>query len=239
MTQEQPDLDERYKSVRQRISHATKHLRKTDTQKTDLMAVSKGQPLAKIQTLYDLGQRYFGENYAQELFAKAASISAKDIYWSYIGQLQSKKIRKLVEVASEIHCLDKFSHASLIAKAAVEFGKTPYPVWISVNADAEPRKSGLPLTELKSFYQELTRHFPNQLTIRGLMSVPSARYKDWREGDPIPLVYQQLASLAPGIGEGCLSLGMSSDLELAIAAGSTLVRIGTDLFGPRPSKRES
>ncbi len=234
MTSLRQDLKQRYESVRQRIDEADAI--RTTHSKTALMAVSKGQATEKIRTLYDLGHRYFGENYAQELFAKSRELDLADLNWSYIGHLQSKKIRKLIECNAEIHCLDSLSHAGLIAKIAGELAKTPYPVWISVNADGEKGKSGVPIEAARSFYEQLKLNFSDALHVCGLMAVPSASHASWIKGTPIPETYRKLAELAPDIGDGHLSLGMSSDLELAIAAGSTLVRIGTDLFGLRPPK---
>src|SRR4051812_35720669 len=100
----------------------------------ELLAVTKGQPAEKIRELFQLGQRRFGENYTQELMEKAQALQDLPIEWVYIGHLQSNKIRRIVEVTHEIQTVDSLRHAQKIASAARECGKTPFPIFLEVNA---------------------------------------------------------------------------------------------------------
>lgn len=117
----------------------------------------------------------------------------------------------------------------MIAKFASELGKTPYPVFISVNAEMEESKGGIALTELPAFADELA--MLRELNIRGIMCIPPQKYSDSLTSTP-PL-YTTLKQVACQTGDGLLSLGMSRDMRLAIEAETNIVRIGTALFGPR------
>lgn len=197
-----------------------------------LMAVSKGQPLQRVLTLKALGISDFGENYAQELVEKSSKAPA-DINWHYIGQLQSNKISRLVEICTSIHTVATLKHAQAIGDAAEKHNKAPFPVYIQVNADLETSKGGLPLEQSLAFYQQLREQIPT-IAVQGLMAIPSSDYADKDfVGKPLPASYERLSKTVPKIGKGLLSLGMSSDLGLAIRAGSTTVRIGRALMGER------
>lgn len=207
-----------------------------DPQTVRLLPVSKTHPVAALQALRSIGLRQFGENYVQELLAKAAVLSDQ-LEFVFIGTLQSNKIKRLVQAAAEIQSLADFRHAGLIAAAAREYGKTPYPVYLAVNAGDESSKSGLPLSQVEGVALAITRDYP-ELQLEGLMAIPPpleqlASASDLSKPDFVPPLYRQLAQLARTIGRGQLSLGMSQDLRPAILAGSNCVRIGTALFGPR------
>jgi pyridoxal phosphate enzyme (YggS family) len=197
----------------------------------ELLAVSKGQQLEKIKEVYALGQRRFGENYAQELIDKAKSLETLDIEWVYIGHLQSNKIKKIVSVASEIQTLSELRHAELIAKAAVSFGKVPFPVYVEVNAGLEVTKTGISLRETINFTDELVQRFP-ELSVQGIMAIPPSTFQDETSVE-VPELYYELRRLADKVGRGKLSLGMSGDMRISINAGSDTIRIGTALFGSR------
>jgi pyridoxal phosphate enzyme (YggS family) len=162
--------------------------------------------------------------------AKPRSAKTTRRSWVFIGHLQSNKIRKIVSVASEIQTVGSLKHAEHIARAARELGKTPYPVWIEVNADQEESKHGCPLDAAPALAAALTQN--PDLRLRGLMAIPPSQFQDATTPD-VPPLYQRLRQLADQVGEGQLSLGMSGDLSLAIRAGSNLVRIGTAILGPR------
>lgn len=196
-----------------------------------MLAVSKGQPAEKIRTLFELGQRRFGENYTQELLEKAQTLHDLPLKWVYIGHLQSNKIRRLVEVTDEIQTVDSLRHAQKIASAAREFGKTPFPIMLEVNAGMEEGKSGLPMHGALELAAEIQQDLP-ELKVRGIMAIPPSQYQDESYQD-VPALYLDLRSLADNVGDGILSLGMSGDLRLAIEAGSDIVRIGTALLGSR------
>lgn len=197
----------------------------------ELLAVTKGQPAEKVRALFELGQRRFGENYSQELLEKAQILHELPLEWVYIGHLQSNKIRRLVEVTSEIQTVDNLRHAQKIATAAREYGKTPFPIMLEVNAGMEEGKSGLPMMDVPALAATIARDLP-ELKVRGIMAIPPSCYQD-SECEGVPELYRELRALADSVGDGILSLGMSGDLRLAIQAGTDIVRIGTALLGAR------
>lgn len=232
-------LKERFDAVQDDI-HREMLAARRNPDEIALLAVSKGQPASKIEALTRLGQWYFGENYAQELLEKAASLANLPIRWSFIGTLQSNKIRRIVEVAHEIQTVTNLRHAHLIAKAAEECNKTPFPVYIEVNASNEESKGGIPLSKTQDFYREIQRDLP-ALQVMGLMAIPAQEYADPPAGEPVivPEIYQSIRTISRSIGAGKLSLGMSGDRRMAIEAGTNLLRIGTAIFGPRQPRNAS
>lgn len=230
------DLAANLALVRQRVADACARAGRDPTQ-IRLLAVSKGQSADAIRAMRALGPREFGENYAQELLAKAESLRDLDIHWVFLGHIQSNKIKRVVEVAAEIQALDDPRHAALIARAARDCGKAPYPVYIAVNAGEESQKTGVEPADAPSFAAQIARDCP-ELDIQGVMSVPPFSYDDDQFTGEVPPLYRSLAEVASRVGRGKLSLGMSDDLVMAIAAGSTGVRIGRALFGER-ARREN
>ncbi|WP_141736175.1 YggS family pyridoxal phosphate-dependent enzyme [Oligoflexus tunisiensis] len=219
------DLEHRYHQVCSQIrEHAGTRAA------PELLVVTKGHGPEPLRALFSWGQTSFGENYAQELIAKSEALSDLPIRWIFIGHLQSNKIRKIVSVASEIQTVGSLKQAEQIARAARDLGKTPYPVWIEVNADQEEGKHGCPLDAVPALAAALAQN--PELRLRGLMAIPPSQFQDATTGE-VPPLYQSLRQLADQVGEGQLSLGMSGDLGLAIRAGSNLVRIGTAILGPR------
>jgi pyridoxal phosphate enzyme (YggS family) len=201
-----------------------------------LLAVSKTHPAARIRALYALGVRDFGENYAQELVAKAQELAdLQDLRLVFIGALQSNKIKPLVAAAAGIQTLADERHARLIAREAKALGKTPYPVHLAVNAGDEPQKHGLAAAAVPALARLIAAELP-ELDLRGLMAIPPPLTAAESAAGAVPPLYRRLAALAAGTGAGELSLGMSADLAPAVAAGSTCVRIGTALFGARPPR---
>lgn len=212
--------------------YCTVHGRLFDSVK--LMVASKTQSAERIAELHTLGQNYFGENYAQELFEKAPQLS-KSIQWSFIGKLQSNKIKGIVTHAHEIQTLCSLKHAQLIARHAQELGKTPYKVFIEVQIPGDDTKSGIPMSEVPNFAKSLQENGLVQLEVQGIMAIPPLTYaKNWNE--EAETVYKNLRQLANRVGKKQLSLGMSQDLEQAIRCGSDIVRIGTAIMGERPKK---
>ncbi len=216
----------RYQEILTKIAQAPRPL----NQNVQLLAVSKRHTSADIAALYQAGQRLFGENYAQELEQKAQELAHLAIQWSYIGHIQSNKIKKIVHFASEIQTLASLKHAQLIEREAAKIGKTPYPVYIAVNAEHEEGKNGVALEEVLALAEEIASHCHN-LKVMGLMAIPPARYSDTLT--EAPEIYTMLRQQADKVGQGLLSLGMTGDLNIAISAGSNLVRVGTAIFGTR------
>lgn len=223
-------LAKRYESLQQKIAQLP---RLTPDQEVGLLAVSKGQGVDKIRKLFQLGQRRFGENYFQELLTKQQELIDLPIEWVYIGHLQTNKIKKIVQHASEIQTVASLKQAAAIAQAARLYGRSPYPIYLAINADAEEKKNGVSFAELPALYQQITEQFTADIQVMGVMAVPSSAHLASQQAE-IPAIYRQLRSVADQIGKGKLSLGMSGDLEIAIQAGSNLVRIGTALLGERP-----
>ena len=226
-------LEHNYKSVTANIRNAVQEFGRVEGDVT-LLGVSKFQPADAVRRLYELGLRDFGENFAQELAAKATELSdLQGIRWHYIGRLQSNKIKLIVRHAAVIQSVSELSHAQLIAKEAKSFRKEPFPIYIAVNAAAETSKGGVLPEDLPGFTARLSAECPG-LHLMGIMAIPPASYSDPTGALIVPDLYKNLHEIAEEIGEGQLSLGMSDDLRTAIAAGSNMVRIGTRLFGPRP-----
>lgn len=206
---------------------------KRDRTSIRLLAVSKTKSADDIRAVYAAGQRDFAENYADELITKAQELrDLKDLNWVYIGQLQSNKIQKLVAVCAEIQTVASEKHARYIERYVIEQSRQNFPVWIHVNADAEDQKFGVALTAVESLSQFIRTQCPH-LQLQGLMAIPPAAYNDVSYTATIPELYLKLHAAATKAGLGKLSLGMSSDLNIAIKAGSDCVRIGTAIFGAR------
>ena len=223
--------------VRQRLRRSAEAAGRSQD-KIRIVAVSKYHPVEKIREAFGAGMTDFGENYAQELVAKATALRDLKLAWSFTGQLQSNKIRKIVQYADEIQALACLKHGRLIEKYAVEMGKRPFPVWICVNSGHEQSKGGVSFAEAEVLGDSVARELPG-LELQGIMAIPPAglismHSEQAAEARGIPPLYRKLRVLADSTGRGLLSLGMSKDLELAVRAGSDVLRVGTDLFGKRP-----
>lgn len=198
-----------------------------------LLAVSKTKSAAEIRLIYAAGQRDFAENYSDELIKKAAELTdLKDLNWVYIGQLQSNKIQKLLSVCSEIQTVASEKHARYIERYVSEQHGKAFPVWIHVNVGDEEQKFGIDLNEVDQLSHFISEACPH-LQLQGLMAIPPAIYQDASYPNEVPELYHKLRTTADKAGLGKLSLGMSSDLNMAIKAGSDCVRIGTAIFGAR------
>ncbi len=201
---------------------------------TTLIAVSKGQPVESIEFLYGLGHRDFGENYAQEFLEKAATLETRgcaDIRWHFIGHLQTKKVKPVLNVAQFIHSVDSEKLLLEIARRQVERRvATRMQIFIEVNLGQEPNKTGA-TSEAAPKLTALAATFP-EIRVCGLMCVPEAAIT----GEKLAARFDELRELEKNCRpatERMLSMGMSGDFELAIAHGATHVRVGTALFGPR------
>jgi hypothetical protein len=190
-----------------------------------LVAVSKTHPPETVREAYFAGQRDFGENYAQEWRRKAEALGdLPDLVWHFIGSLQTNKVRLLAGAVRWIHTVDREELALEISRRSVQKGAVTR-VLLEVNVAGEGTKSGC-APEAVPRLVSVVRALPG-LELRGLMCIPPA------EGDPRPH-FRALRAMAGELSLPDLSMGMSGDWEAAIAEGSTLVRIGTAIFGPRP-----
>ena len=231
------DLSEKYSAIKQKILETCTVLGRPIPPR--LVAVSKKHPVESIEALYRLGHRDFGENFLQELEQKRRSIDDSfDIFWHFIGQIQSNKIKKIVELSSFIHGLCQQKHALMINNYASELKTQPIKVFLSVNLNHESSKSGLNLDEVDDFYRDIKGY--ESIEVMGLMAIPSPskqpivfyKSRDSLMGS-VPEEYVVLKEAAKSIGKGRLSLGMSADFQQAIAVGSNYLRLGTQIFGPR------
>jgi len=224
------DIAARMNSVQKAIDLAS--LKATNPNgSVTLIAVSKLQSQATIEEAYDLGLRHFGENYAQELAQKAAACP-QDIVWHFIGPIQTNKLKLIAEKASWVHSVDRIKVAKKLDEACKDLNKT-ISILIQVNIDNESSKSGIKPEEVATFATELNTHYSN-LKLKGLMFMPNinASNKDkLKTYANIQFLQSSLKEILPNCTE--LSLGTSGDYEEAIVAGSSMVRIGETLLGPR------
>ncbi len=194
-----------------------------------LLAVSKTKPASDIIAAYQAGQRHFGENYLQEALQKQQLLGAFDISWHFIGPIQSNKTNKIAQHFDWVHSVDSLKIAQRLSAQRPD-ALPPLNVLIQVNISDENSKSGVQLAELPELSQRIME-LPN-LRLRGVMAIPAPASDYQSQCQP----FRQLHSAVTALNCQALdtfSYGMSSDLKAAIAEGSTLVRIGTALFGAR------
>jgi PLP dependent protein len=220
--------------VRQRIANACA-LAQRDAGEVRLLAVSKVQPTDKIRHLFAAGQRAFGENYAQEAVEKVAVLSdLSEIEWHLIGPLQSNKTREVAESMHWVHSVDRLKIAQRLS-AQRPTTLPPLNVCIQFNVSGEASKSGALLDEADALIDAVAS-LPN-LNLRGVMGMPEpgiGAEKTREQCLALRNVFQR--ARAKHTKMDTLSMGMSDDLEIAIACGSTMVRVGTALFGARPAR---
>jgi len=199
-----------------------------------LLAVSKGQAIEKIMAAIQAGQLAFGENYLQEALAKMSAINNPSIEWHFIGPVQSNKTRKIAAHFAWLHSLaDKKIAIRLNDQRPAHL--PPLNICIEVNVSAEKSKSGVNMAEVKPL-MEFCAKLPH-LKLRGLMTIPAMHdnFEDQRQ-EFHKLFVLSRSLCEQGFALDTLSMGMSDDFEAAIAEGSTIVRIGTALFGAREKK---
>lgn len=198
-----------------------------------LLAISKLQPAAAIAAAFDSGQQAFGESYLQEAAAKQAQLAGTALEWHFIGPIQANKAKSVAQGFDWVHSLDRLRVAQRL-NAHRPAHLPPLNVLLQVNISGETSKAGVALAELPELaaaVAELPR-----LRLRGLMCVPAPSSDFDQQRVPFRLLREQLEALqARGYELDTLSMGMSGDLEAAIAEGATMVRLGTAVFGPRPS----
>jgi pyridoxal phosphate enzyme (YggS family) len=197
-----------------------------------LLAVSKMQPVERIQEAIACGQTDFGENYVQELLAKARIIGREVAQWHFIGPLQSNKTRTVSETVNWVHTIDRIK----IAQRLNDQRPMELPalnVCLQVNLDDESSKSGIQLDELPKLAMQVSEL--QRLRLRGLMTIPAPGKDFAAQRQGFARLRQALEQLnTQGYTLDTLSMGMSDDFEAAIAEGATIIRIGTRLFGARP-----
>ncbi|MBC7106887.1 MAG: YggS family pyridoxal phosphate-dependent enzyme [Firmicutes bacterium] len=219
---------ENLRRVREAIGRAAARAgRRAD--EVGLVAVTKGVPVEVIREVVAAGQTVLGENRAQELVAKHARVPGAE--WHFVGSLQTNKVRAVIDKVALVHSLDRWNLAVELDRRAQARG-TVVPVLIQVNVSGEAAKRGVAPEELRAFARRVAG-LPG-LAVRGLMTI-APLVRDPEEVRPL---FQHLRDLArrleeevPGVEMKYLSMGMSNDFEVAVEEGSTLVRVGTAIFG--------
>lgn len=222
-------------AVRERVDAAARAVGRTPDEVV-VLAVSKTRPVASILEAARAGQHAFGENYVQEGVAKIEALRDRRLEWHFVGPLQSNKSRAVAMHFDWVHSVDRSRLAERLS-AQRDAAFPALNVCIQVNVSGEASKSGVAPDDVLSLAEKVAA-LP-RLRLRGLMCIPEP------DGDPEVLrgrfrtLRRLLADLnARGFSLDTLSMGMSDDLEVAIAEGSTLVRVGTAIFGARTKSRD-
>lgn len=220
-------------AVRERIARAA-HAAGRSPDEIHLLAVSKTQTIDAIRAAISAGQRDFGENYVQEAVEKIRALPGLGLQWHFIGPLQSNKTRQIAESCEWVHSIDRASIAERLSQARSP-EQASLQVCVQVNISAEATKHGVTATQLES----LARHIQTlpRLKLRGLMAIPeqvSDVAQQKAQFRQLKYLFDELNT--QGFALDTLSMGMSHDLEAAIAEGSTLIRVGTAIFGARTTK---
>ncbi|MGH1460843.1 MAG: YggS family pyridoxal phosphate-dependent enzyme [Neptuniibacter sp.] len=227
-------IAENLRQVRELICDYSSKNGRSD-QNIKLLAVSKTRPAEDLRTAYQLGQRDFGENYLQESLEKIQELKELDICWHFIGPLQSNKTRAVAENFQWMHTVDRLKIAQRLAEQRPT-ELPPLNICIQVNISDEESKSGCSLQELSKLAFDISK-LPN-LCLRGLMAIPKATNDSQEQRLAFSKMKKALEDLQTQYPEmDTLSMGMSGDMDIAIAEGATIVRIGTAIFGPRSTKK--
>ena len=196
-----------------------------------LLAVSKTKPLTDIEQAYHYGQRHFGESYLQEAETKIITTVHKDLVWHFIGPIQSNKTKRISELFDWVHSVDRMKVATRLNEFRPA-DQAPLNILLQVNIDNEESKAGIQIDDIRPMAHSISTL--KNLRLRGLMAIP--RKNDDSEQQRLPFIRMRKALEGLQVTYpqcDTLSMGMSNDLQTAIAEGSTLVRIGTAIFGTR------
>lgn len=196
-----------------------------------LLVVSKSWPVASVREVVAAGQRAFGESYVQESLLKVAELGGAGIEWHFIGPLQANKTRRVAETFAWVHSVDQLRIAERLS-AQRPLSLPSLAVCLQVNVSGEASKAGVALAAAPALARAIAA-LPH-LQLRGLMTVPAASSDFNEQRRPFRRLRELAEQLrADGLPLDTLSMGMSEDLEAAIAEGATLVRVGTAIFGER------
>ena len=215
-------------SVLDQIQLACEHVQR-DPASVQLLAVSKTHPAQSLREMYQAGQRSFGENYLQEALTKMDELQDLEIEWHFIGHVQRNKTRHLAEKFDWVHGVDRLIIAERLSSQRMDSRK-PLNICIQVNIDGQDSKDGCQPDEVATLVEQISQ-LPH-IRLRGLMVIPAPE-NHAAFADAKVLFEQVKAQHAQPQDWDTLSMGMSGDLDVAIAAGSTMVRVGTALFGAR------
>lgn len=225
----QNNLLARYHKVVEEVTNHC-HLANRAPHEVAVLAVSKKHSSDDIEVIYHAGQRCFGENYVQEGVDKVATLSHLAIEWHFIGPLQSNKTRQVAEHFAWIHTLDREKIAQRLSEQRPAH-LPPLNVLIQVNISQQDSKSGIELSAVMPLAKAISE-LPG-IQLRGLMCIPEPKTAEQlaQEFDAMKQAFMALNNTYPNVDT--LSMGMSGDAQLAIEHGSTMVRIGTAIFGER------
>ncbi|MEO0367924.1 MAG: YggS family pyridoxal phosphate-dependent enzyme [Pseudomonadota bacterium] len=230
----QAQIEDRYFQIEHRIQTAAQQAGRSSGEIT-LIGASKKQTAALLGQFLALGLHDLGENYLQEAIEKQDTLNASDVCWHFIGGIQSRKSKQIAEHFEWVHGIDRNTVAEKLSRHRLEsIQDKPINGLIQINVDAQESKSGVSLSEISLLVEKILS-LPG-IHLRGLMLLPAPRdtVEEQRQ------VFARARNLLDQLNSefdlvlDTLSMGMSGDLEAAILEGSTMVRIGTDLFGPRP-----
>ncbi len=235
MSSSRETVQARLQAVHERITKAAR-VAGRDPGSVALLAVSKTFPPDAIVAAHSAGQRAFGENYVQEALDKIQSLPElrTGLEWHFIGPIQSNKTRVIAEHFDWVQSVDRLKVAQRLSEQRPA-GMPPLNVLLQVNISGEASKSGVEPDDLDGFAREVAR-LP-RLRLRGLMAIPEPDDDPVRQRAPLAAMrtlYERLRT--QGLALDTLSMGMSADLEAAVLEGSTMVRIGTAIFGERERK---
>jgi pyridoxal phosphate enzyme (YggS family) len=208
-----------------------------DSQELLLLAVSKTRDIEEIQRAASQGLNAFGENYLQEALHKINALKSMSFEWHFIGPLQSNKTKQVAENFGWVHTVDRLKIAMRLNDQRPE-NLGPLNICLQINIDNEPTKSGLSPDQAFDLALSISQ-LPN-LRLRGLMAIPQARHNIKSQRQPFRALFllkQEINQQLDNFQKlDTLSMGMSGDIEAAIHEQATILRVGTDIFGPRPDK---
>lgn len=224
-------------TIAQNIEHVRKRITDAELKfgrrpgSVQLLAVSKTRPVEDIRTALLASQHHFGENYLQDALPKIEAISDPLVQWHFIGPIQSNKTRQIAQYFHWVHSIDRLKIAQRLNEQR-EPTLPPLNICLQINSSGETSKSGISPGDALALAREIIQ-LPN-LRLRGLMTIPQSSDSFEQQCIPFRLIRELKTELeSQGIALDTLSMGMSNDMEAAIAEGSTLVRIGTAIFGKR------
>ncbi|QNW97423.1 YggS family pyridoxal phosphate-dependent enzyme [Acinetobacter seifertii] len=221
-------LQDARQHVLQQIKAACEHAQRA-TETVQLLAVSKTHPSERLREMYAAGQRAFGENYLQEALDKIEALHDLDIEWHFIGHVQRNKTKHLAEKFDWVHGVDRLIIAERLSNQRGD-DQAPLNICLQVNIDGQDSKDGCAPEEVAELVAQISQ-LP-KIKLRGLMVIPApdntAAFADAKK------LFDEVKGQHAHVQDwDTLSMGMSGDLDAAIAAGSTMVRVGTALFGKR------
>jgi pyridoxal phosphate enzyme (YggS family) len=225
-------LTERYRSVNDRIA-ASCIVAGRAVSDVELVVVTKNHSAEVVAELYDLGHRQFGENRDQEAGPKADALAAGgrlDAKWHFVGQLQSNKVRTVLNYATSIHSIDR---SSLVKELAKQLGNRELGIegFIELNLTEDPARGGVEPSNLQQLAHSVMEI--GRIKLLGVMAVAGLGVDPRIDFEKTLLASQELQKIAPEANQ--LSMGMSEDFELAIEMGATHIRVGSAITGPRPN----